>query len=616
MSGRTKKQAESSNVNVETARKNSSTGANSAAQTASKEDHSLAANKTMKKNTAGGELSGSRRKNIKPPQETPKYFSAGLNLYNLGKICLLPLAFYFTAFCILTYPLISLFSTHFFSDTGDGLQNVWNIWWVNKAITRLHQLPWRTTYLHYPYGISLLGHTLNPFNGFLAVFLMKFMTLVQAHNFIVILAFTAGGLTAFLLSYYITGSYRGSIIAGYIFTFSSYHFSHAQGHLQLVSLEWIPLFVLLWYILVTKPSILVAAGSGLALFAVVLCDYYYFFYCVLTGILILSWFVVKKKSVFFFLRKEYLFSFAVFFAISFITTIPLIAKVIVSNIKNPFSGAHQTSSFSLDLLAPFIPGGHWRFADLTQFYWSKLPGNIHESSVYAGLSVIFLLVFVWLKRKSIRIQSLYLWYFMLVFFAIMSLGPELQVFGKKISSSILPYALLEEVFPLLKISGVPVRMMVMVMLCASVISAAGLETLFQQKRFLPAVLLVILFFEYLPKPLPASRIQVPEYISVLKSLPDDGGVVDTMTNPCLALYYQTVHEKPVAFGYVSRTPENTVKKDNELIQVILKRQYSRLYRDYNIRYFISGKDMTGRGIPVKIICDDKGIKLHGLTEEK
>jgi hypothetical protein len=77
------------------------------------------------------------------------------------------LAAYLVLFVVITFPLIRSFSTHFFADGGDGAQNVWNIWWVNEAVTTLHELPWYTRYLHFPHGTTLVGHTLNAFNGFL-----------------------------------------------------------------------------------------------------------------------------------------------------------------------------------------------------------------------------------------------------------------------------------------------------------------------------------------------------------------------------------------------------------------------------------------------------------------
>src|SRR5581483_438647 len=104
----------------------------------------------------------------------------------------IPLLFYFVFFCLFTWPWIIHFNNHFFIDQGDGFQNVWNMWWVNESVTKLHQLPWHTTMLHYPYGTTLLGQTMNPFNGFMAIFLLKFMSLVQAFNFMVIFSFVIG----------------------------------------------------------------------------------------------------------------------------------------------------------------------------------------------------------------------------------------------------------------------------------------------------------------------------------------------------------------------------------------------------------------------------------------
>src|SRR4030042_2933009 len=182
---------------------------------------------------------------------------------------LIPLAAYFLIFCGLSYPLITRFSTHFFIDDGDGFTNVWNVWWINKAVTELHQNPWNTTYLHFPHGTSLLGHTMNPFNGFLAIPLLRVFSFVRAFNICIIFAFVMGGLTAFWLAYYLSRSYSGALVAGFIFTFCSYHFAHAAGHMQLASLEWIPLFILAWYVLMTRPSIRVGIGAALALFLVV-----------------------------------------------------------------------------------------------------------------------------------------------------------------------------------------------------------------------------------------------------------------------------------------------------------------------------------------------------------
>jgi len=55
----------------------------------------------------------------------------------LGPLWLAPLSLYALLFFCFTAPLLGRFSTHFFADMGDGLVFVWNLWWVDTAVTRL-----------------------------------------------------------------------------------------------------------------------------------------------------------------------------------------------------------------------------------------------------------------------------------------------------------------------------------------------------------------------------------------------------------------------------------------------------------------------------------------------
>lgn len=492
-------------------------------------------------------------------------------LVGSARIGVTPLLFYFGFFFILTYPEVTRFSTHLFADGGDGLQNAWNLWWVREAVTRLRQSPWRTNYLHWPYGTSLLGHTLNPFNGFLGIPLARFMTLTEIYNFIVVFSFAAGGLTAFLLARYVTESYFPGLIAGFIFTFSNYHFAHAQGHLNLVSLEWIPLFLLLWLKLLSNPRVWLAVGAAIALFLVILCDYYYFLYCVLAAVIIFGWNLIGERRKLVSARDGLLAPLVVFCLVAAATSGVLAGSLVWLELKDPLTGAHSPREFSLDLLAPFVYGGHWRFANLTKGYWSRLPGDINESSVHLGLSVVVVLLYVWRKRKLVGARRTELWFLIMLFYAVLALGPTLHVWGRAIPRISLPYAWLGAVFPLLKISGVPIRMMVMVVLSAGVISAFGFKLLFRgsrRERVLAGALLALLLIEYLPKQIPTLRVEVPGYVEGLRALPGPGGVLDTASYYTLALYYQTVYEKPMAFGYLARLPASVVAQDRELARTM------------------------------------------------
>jgi hypothetical protein len=135
---------------------------------------------------------------------------------------------------------------------------------------------------------------------------------------------------------------------------------------------------------------------------------------------------------------------------------------------------------------------------------------------------------------------------------------------------------------------------------------------------LAGLLLVMLFIEYLPRPIPASKVVIPRYINFLKDLPDSKGIVDTTVRHGLALYYQTIHEKPMAFGHVSRIPASVNRKDQKLRQVIRDKQYILLYRDYNIRYLVTDADtdILTKYPSIRMLYHDAKVKLYDLAAQK
>src|SRR5260370_7687679 len=215
---------------------------------------------------------------------------------------------------------------------------------------------------------------------------------------------------------------------------------------------------------------------------VVLCDYYYFFYCVITGVILFVWFAIHKRNPTYFLNKRYLLSLGIFTAGVVATAGPLTWGLWRLSQTDPLSGSHDPVEYSLDAWALFIPGGHWRWSALTRWYWSALPGNIHESSVHLGLSAVALMLYAAVKRRGLGI-----WWAIAGVFGVLALGPVLHVSGRVVSAHKLPYAYLAELFPPLQLSGCPVRMVVMVALCAGIICAAPLQPLLRRSPLHPAL---------------------------------------------------------------------------------------------------------------------------------
>ena len=157
---------------------------------------------------------------------------------------------------VATYPLAVRAGTAL-PAAGDSWQFYWNLWWVKRALVDLHVSPFFTPDLFFPNGASLYFDTLNLLPSVLALPIAVTLGLPFAYNLLVFLAFTLSGygmyrLTIYALRYEIGPSGAvidayarlGAFLAGAAFTFSAYHFAHLHGHLDLVSTEWLPFFVL------------------------------------------------------------------------------------------------------------------------------------------------------------------------------------------------------------------------------------------------------------------------------------------------------------------------------------------------------------------------------------
>lgn len=525
-----------------------------------------------------------------PACQCPGKIGASQLIGGAGKWVLFPALFYLGGFALLTWPLITEFSTLFYHCGGDGWQNVWNIWWVNKAVTDFHQLPWHTRHLHFPYGTTLIGHTLNPFNGFLGVLLHPFLTLIQVHNAIILFAFVVGGLGAFMLAHHFLRAYWPALFAGFVFTFSSFHFMHLEGHLQLVSLEWLPFCLLYIYRLITEPRLSHAALAALLMLLVTLCDYYYCFFCVLAGFLILGWELYRQRRLFF-CNRQFLTNYATFVILVLVTCGPIFGKLVHHNRNDPFSGAHSPAEFSLEALAPVIPGLHWRFANLTRPYWSRLTqADYYEGDAHLGVVVLFLAAWAWWRSGRFAKNPLSLFAVVFLVFLGLSLGTELRVLKWSHPFSLMPYRILEKIIPPLKLSGCPMRMMVMVTLAAAVLAAHGLQLLWadagRKRLWLVPVLLAVVAAECWPAPVHRSLGAVPQYVNVLRGLPQ-GAVFDDVGDPCNMLYFATQHDHPVALGYISRCPNTVMRRDHLMLSILAVRDYDRLRAEFKMRYLVT-----------------------------
>ncbi len=490
-------------------------------------------------------------------------------------------------FLILTWPSAVHLGTHILADGGDGLQMYWNIWWVRHAVLSGRLDVYETPMLFYPQSPSLLAHSLHPFGGLLTVPLAAVCPDIVLFNLVVIFAFAASGWGAFLLARRFGAARLPALAGGYIFTFCSYHFAHAQGHLNLVLMQWIPFFLLYFLRVVEDGRARHAVLAALFLVLVLLCDHYYFSFCVLAGALTLLWAAVRGRPAG--LSRPALRSWLLFGSLVASTAGVFIYLYLQAVAAGDIAG-HQSRESGMDLFALLIPGAHWRWHGLTAFYWERLGANIHETSVHVGLGAAALAVcgYIDLRRRRDRTRLLLLLWF-LVFF-LLALGRELQVFGWRMNLP-MPYDALEFAVPPLRTGGVPVRFVVVAILALSVLAArgAGLLAATRGGRLALALLCGLVCVELYPRPVPVTRVTFPAYIDVLArhATTHPGPILDLVHPQQLAMVYQTRHQQPIHTGYLARIPQPVRRSFVRVNHLIERQAFAELGSQWGFRYVLA-----------------------------
>jgi hypothetical protein len=505
------------------------------------------------------------------------------------KLGLLPLLLYVAGFCALTWPAIARFSTHFMSDRGDGWLVAWDLWWVRTAILERGTHFFFTDMLHHPTGVTLLGQTLTWFNGLLAIPLAWFLSEVQTYNAIVVFALVMSGWTTFLLAHHVSGSWIGSAFAGTATGFSSYCMAHAEGHLYLISLWGLPLFLLAWIRFLERPTASRALAASTVLLAATGCDWYYGLYATVVGAILFPFLLRRNAAAW---RERGLRAWgalALFLAASAATTGVLYLALWLAHRDDPFVQAHDPREWSLDPASLLIPGGHWRFSAWTRGFWGLLPGNVNETSVHLGWCVIVAAAFALWAHLRGRARGGLAWALVGTVFFAFALGPTLHFLGQRHAAAPMPYTLLERLVPAIRMSGMPIRMVVIVHLCASILAAIAFDDFVRtvlRPWPLRVVFAALFALELLRDPLPATLPERPDHVEALARLPDGAVFGLNELDPTGALYHQTIFAKPVIGGYTSRVPQSCADRYAEIVRLFAEGRTADFFAAGRARYVV------------------------------
>lgn len=489
------------------------------------------------------------------------------------KIQILALISYSILTIIFTYP-VAFSITDRVPGGGDAFVFLSYFWWFKVALLNLLN-PFFSPMIYYPSGVSLVFTTVTPFNSILSIPLQLAFGLVSAYNLIWIFTFIMSGFGTFLLVRYLTGDIRAAFISGLIFMFCPYHFAHALGHMNLTSMEWIPFYVLFLIKTIREENIKNSFYAGIFLFLIAACNYEYLLYLFTFTALILLFYLWSDLSTI--LSKNALKKIGVMvitFGVPFSLLIyPLLRELIFSGSTYMYAGGFTT--YSADLLGFFIPAQfHPVFGKFVEPIYQNFTGNTAENTTFAGYAVLFLSAIAVFKIKTKKIMF---WISATCLFFILSLGPILHFNGivmntvEGLNYAIpLPYILIMNI-PIVSITRAPSRWDVLVMLSLAVLAGYGLHYIFSKydgqsfrniskNQVIGVIFAAIILFEFLAIPFPMSNTTIPIFYKQIANDTNDYAILEiTGIGVADLMYYQTLHNKKLVNGYVSRTPESATK---------------------------------------------------------
>ncbi|HET6262926.1 MAG TPA: hypothetical protein VFG99_11910, partial [Chloroflexia bacterium] len=437
------------------------------------------------------------------------------------------------------------------------------------------------------------------------------LNLPAVYNSLVWLSFVAAGYGMYLLVRHLTEHRPAAFLAGVVFSFCPYHFAHMLGQLNLMSFQWMPLYLLALFKawgdpegatrrsyaeeqpqLSSRHQLLWASAAGLWFAVNAYTDW---LYAMLLG-LFTAWFIAWQLFAKAGRRQDEMRversggvrwrlaigKLGVQGGLCVVLLAPTLQRMwqemqASSYMKAP---AEEVRLFSADLTDVVVPNYStlmWRgllSPVLTEHYAERFPA---ERLVFVGYAVLVLGIVAVFRALSSRPRTggVLFWAWTALGAWVLSLGPVLHVWGNSTVWGLevpLPYALLTSV-PGFDVFRVPSRIMVLAMLALAVLVGYALaghsrkhQPLEQGAPRLRARLgywlayLVIIIVEFIPAPYPMMRqnYDLTFYREVAQE-EGDFAILDLPMEPVpIYMAYQTVHRKPIVGGYVSRQPPPSV----------------------------------------------------------
>jgi hypothetical protein len=489
---------------------------------------------------------------------------------------------------------------------------LWNLWWVRHAIFDLRVSPLYTNFVVYPFTSPLAGHTLALLWGFLSAPFQMLLGLIPTFNAIVALSFVLAGVAMYAFVRKHVQRVSVALLAGLIFAFSPAMVQRASlGHLDKLSIFWLPLCLLLWDKVIETRRWTWAIITGLCLYLSWLTDFQQTMWTLLLlgpymifGARILADSADKTRSaslrvvqhpIVLILMAVLAFAIPALFA-------PLPQLLEANQLNYPPVRLEDTAYFAFQIQNLFTRSDNGDF------------------TIGLLLPLLSLISIPFFRRDGER------WFWLILAAAcfVLALGPFIEVGSTRFD---LPYALLHRLLG--NQYRTPLRFMTPAVLAMTMVVCLTLDrSVFRWKQLIDRVwaqravvvgLLGLFIWDYhLVQPFPITT--MPDYQSY-RSIAQQAGDFAVLELPIgvrtgfavvgrgeTLQYYAPFHRHPTPTGYLSRLPNEQLDyfyADPLLGALTLSHglppqaevdaQLSRLIKDWKIGYVILHRDLLEQG---------------------
>ena len=510
-------------------------------------------------------------------------------------------------------------------DWLDGSMNLFHLWWMREAVQE-GLWPYVIPYLHHPVGASVYWTTLAPIKTMWGVVLLPLFhnDPYLAYDTLLFGTFVVSCYTTWLLFSYLATSvtrklWRADIAAfcgAFVVTLSAYIICNVPRHINLASIEGIPLVILFYYRFKDTGKKHFAYAAGASIFYVGFCDFYYLFFLAFFMVADVLYEALKKRSSLFhisFWKQISVRRSLDCGLMCFIFLLPLAAILLPQLFPSPINPEYNDNGYFIEPLTLFLPHEF-------SVWYPYLPLGVQSfikqfatgssgalGGMFLGISTTAIAAFAVLKnithaRRLFWIGSFFLsitfgsflsfngdvmlhtWIpctILAAFFFFlrgrMPFALELAViflsmaaydiaFGVRISGEIvtmkvpMPYLIFKNLVPFFSRGGYPYRFILVTFIalgaCFTLTVAYGLESI--HRRSLAVVLVIAAFLapnlEFMRRPIAHAyfRPLPPGIAQRIASEPSDIAVLTD--NAPAAQYEVMLHRHPISYARQSRIP--------------------------------------------------------------